>query len=129
MRGVWLLALALVVLAGSGWAGGPEAKYSGAIVAVDQSAGTIVLGEIGPWHVKGGETEITRRTIAVTAFTEFARVKRVAAAGPAGWRGDFVETRLPAWQVKTGDFVTVVAQAEGQRLTAVKITVVEPGES
>jgi hypothetical protein len=93
---------------------------------VDQSAGTVVLAEIGPWHIKGGETEITRRTIAVTSATEFARVKRMADAGPSGWRGDFAEAPLPAWQVKPGDFVTVMTRDEDRPPTAVKITVIEP---
>ena len=121
----WLLGLALVALGVPGWAGAADEKHSGTVEAVNQSAGTVVLAEIGPWHIKGGETEITRRTIAVTAATEFARVKRMADAGPSGWRGDFAEAPLPARQVKPGDFVTVMTRDEYRRPTAAKVIVIE----
>jgi hypothetical protein len=119
---------AALLLAGwalPGWGAG-TAAFSGTVTAVDRAGSVIELGEIGPWRVKEGKTEITRRQIAVSASTEFARVKRAADGAPSGWIGDFVESRLPAWDVKVGDFVTVTVAREGERLTAVKIMVVEP---
>ena len=124
----WLLASALAALAAPGWAQGPEATHSGTVQALDRSAGTIVLDEVGPWTVKGGETVITRQVIAVTSTTQFVRVKRATETGATGWIGDFVESPLPAWQVKAGDFVTITVRRDGKLATAARIDVVETGE-
>ncbi|MBI3030775.1 MAG: hypothetical protein HYY64_14815, partial [Candidatus Rokubacteria bacterium] len=51
-------------------------NISGTILALNREAGTIVVGEVGPWRVKAGATEVTPRTVAVTAGTEFKQVKR-----------------------------------------------------
>jgi FtsP/CotA-like multicopper oxidase with cupredoxin domain len=124
----WLLASALVALAAPGWAQGPQATHSGTVQALDRSAGTIVLDEVGPWKVKDGETVITRQTFAVTSTTQFVRVKRATEAGAAEWARDFVESPLAAWQVKEGDFVTITVKRDGPRATAARITVIETGE-
>lgn len=105
------------------WASAETTSHSGRIVAVDKEAGTIVLHEIGPWQVEKGVTQITTQTIAVSPLTEFKRVTRVPGPGPTGWIGDFVEESLGAWQVKTGDFVTVHVQRQDDRPTALKIVV------
>ena len=118
----------LVVLALPLWAG-ETTNISGTILALNKEAGTIVVGEVGPWRVKEGATEITPRTVAVTAGTEFKQVKRAAGAGPTGWVGEFVEVAIAPWELKKGDFVTVQVRPEGARLTAVKVAVsalVEP---
>ena len=73
----------LVVLALPLWAG-ETTNISGTIVALNKEAGTIVVGEVGPWRVKEGATEITPRTVAVTAGTEFKQVRRAEGAGPTG---------------------------------------------
>lgn len=101
-------------------------NHSGTIGAVDRGAGTITLDEIGPWRVRGGTTEITRRTIAVIASTEFELAERTPGAGPAGWIGEFVEKEIPSGELKAGDFVTVKVAHEGRRLTALAVTVVRP---
>lgn len=123
-----VLGVALVSLALPVWAEAPTTSHSGIIMAVNKAAGTIVLGEIGPWRVKDGATEITERTIAVTPATQFKQVKRTPGAGPAGWIGELVEVRLGAWEVKKGDFVTVEVRREGQRLSALAIVVVVPSK-
>jgi hypothetical protein len=118
----------LVVLALSLWAG-ETTNISGTIVALNKEAGTIVVGEVGPWRVKEGATEITPRTVAVTAGTEFKQVRRAEGAGPTGWVGEFVEVAIGPWELKKGDFVTVQVRHEEQRLTALKVAVsavVEP---
>ena len=124
----WLLASALAVLAAPGWARGQEVAHSGTIQALDRSAGTIVLDEVGPWKTKNGETVITRRTIAVVSETQFARITRATGAGPSGWAGDFVESPLPAWQIMEGDFVTITVKRDGGRATAARIVVTETRE-
>lgn len=126
VRMAGLLAVALGTLALPGRAGASEVKHSGTILAINKAAGTIVLGEMGPWRGTEGVTEITRRTILVTSATAFARVER--APGPPATRGigEFVEAPLGPWEVKEGDFVTVQVQREGERLTAAKVTVVAP---
>ncbi len=117
-----------VVLALPLWAG-ETTNISGTIVALNKEAGTIVVGEVGPWRVKEGATEITPRTVAVTAGTEFKQVRRAEGAGPTGWVGEFVEVAVGPWELKRGDFVTVQVRHEGPRLTALKVAVsvlVEP---
>jgi len=118
------LAAALVVLA---WSAGVSAKttsISGTVLALDRTAGTLTVGEVGPWRVKRGVTQVDPRVIAVTTSTEFKQVRRAAGPGPTGWVGDFVETGLGAWQVSEGDFVTVEVQREAERLTALTVQVV-----
>ncbi len=64
-----LLAAILLVLALPLWAA-EMTNISGTILALNREAGTIVVGEVGPWRVKDGATEITPRTVAVTAVVE-----------------------------------------------------------
>lgn len=123
-----LLAAILLVLALPLWAG-ETTNISGTILALNKEAGTIVVGEVGPWRVKDGATEITPRTVTVTAGTEFKQVRRAEGAGPTGWVGEFVEVAIAPWELKKGDFVTAQVRREGPGLTAVKVAVsavVEP---
>jgi hypothetical protein len=124
----WLMAALAAAVAIPAWAGDATSSHSGTVVAVDKPARTLVLAEVGPWQVKDGEPRAVRRVVAVTDATEFIRVKRAAGVAPSGWPGDYVATPLPAWQVKPGDFVTVEARHEGQRLVALRITVADPRE-
>ncbi len=64
-----LLAAILLVLALPLWAA-EMTNISGTILALNREAGTIVVGEVGPWRVKDGATEITLRTVAVSAVVE-----------------------------------------------------------
>ncbi len=130
-RSIWiaaLTALAVVAPAIPGWSDARGGKYSGTVVAVNQTAGTIVVEGMGPWRVKEGVTQVERRTIGVMPSTEFVRLKRATGLAPSGWIGDFVESALPGWQVKPGDWVIVTLEPDGKRPTAVKIDVWEPGE-
>ena len=101
-------------------AGAQTVNHSGTILAVDNVGGTIVLGEVGPWRVERGVTEMTRRVISVTASTKFVEVKR---STDTLFPGDFVETALDAGALKVGDFVTVECRHEGKRMTALKVIV------
>jgi len=101
-------------------------KHSGTIVSIDKAASTIVVGEVGPWQIRRGQTEITNRTFRVTGETKSVRVERRTEAGPAGWPGGFVEVSLGAWDLKEEDFVTVEAERADEHLVALKITVVRP---
>ncbi len=130
-RSIWmgtLAALAVVAPAIPGWSDARGSKYSGTVVAVDQTAGAIVVEGMGPWRVKEGVTQVERRTIGVMPATEFVRLKRATGPAPSGWIGDFVESALPGWQVKPGDWVIVTLEPDGKRPTAVKIDVWEPSE-
>jgi hypothetical protein len=119
---IWTLGLLLA--AGLGWASAAWAgSYSGEVMAVDQTAGRIVVGDMGPL-LANGKSEITRRTIQVTPSTEFAKVKRATGAGPRGWIGEYVETKLPTWSIKAGDFVTVEVQGPA----AVKVMLIDTSE-
>ena len=117
-----LLAAVLLVLALPLWAA-ETTNISGTILALDKEAGRLVVGEVGPWRVKEGATEITPRTVVVTAGTEFKQVKRAEGPGPAEWVGEFVEVAIAPWDLKKGDFVTVQVRREGPRLTALKVAV------
>ena len=105
-----------------------QAKYSGTVVAVDRAAGTIVVEGMGPWRIKDGVTQLQRRTIGVAPSTEFVRLKRATGPAPSGWEGDFVETALPEWQVKPGDWVTVTAKPDRTPVTAARIEIGDPSE-
>jgi hypothetical protein len=105
-----------------------ERKYSGTVLSVDRSAGVIVVGDMGPWRIKDGVTQVDRRTIAVVPSTEFVSVRRAKGRAPSGWIGDFVESALPEWQVQPGDWVTVLVKGDDGRPTAVRITVWEATE-
>jgi hypothetical protein len=122
-----MLAIAASPIPGSSGDVG-EARYSGTVVAVDRAAGTIVVEGMGPWRIKDGVTQLQRRTIGVAPSTEFVRLKRATGAAPSGWQGDFVESALPEWQVKPGDWVTVTAKPDGTRMTAARIEIGDPSE-
>ena len=124
MRIVLSIIAALALTLGTAWAW----DHSGTVMVVDPGNGILVIGEIGPWHVKDGKTEITRQTVVVEPSTQFVMTKRTREPGPAGWPGEFVEVPLGAWAVKAGDFVTVHVEQKGTRRTATKITVAEAAE-
>jgi hypothetical protein len=119
--------LSLLALAASGGAEAATARHSGEVVSVDKAAGAIVVADMGPM-LKSGTSELPRYTMQVTPSTAFVRVKRASGVAPSGWLGDYVETRLPAWDVKPGDWVTVAAEGDARRLRAVTITVVDTSE-
>ena len=102
-------------------AGAESVRHSGTLLAISKETGTITLGEVGPWHVVQGVTQITRRSISVTPATEFVQVKRDKEG--VEYPGDFIEARLDPWSFAVGDFVTVDCRHEGKRLIALKITV------
>lgn len=115
--------VAAVLALGAPPAGAEEiTKHSGTVLAVDRSAGTLVLGEVGPWRLERGETRITRLAIATSPTTEFTLAERVP-DGAAGFPGAFAERLLDPGRVRAGDFVTVRCLHEGKRLTALKVTV------
>jgi hypothetical protein len=97
--------------------------HSGTIVGVNKDAGFLVIGEVGPWRVKDGQTEITKRTIAVAPSARFVVAKRSPGPGPTGWPGEFVEVPLDPWAVRTGEFVTVHVERTEKGPMAVRVTV------
>jgi hypothetical protein len=128
---IWIAALTVLTVVASavpGWSDARDGNYSGKLVAVDQAAGTIVVEGMGPWQVKEGVTQVERRTIGVVPSTEFVRLERATGPAPSGWVGDFVESALPRWQVKPGDWVIVTMKPDDRRPTAVRIAVWEPRE-
>ncbi len=129
-RTIWTALVAglnLLVLGGAGGAEAVATNYSGVVLSVDQAVGKIIVGDMGP-VLKSGKSEIARRSIQVKPSTAFVRVKRTAGAAPNGWLGDYVETELPAADVKPGQWVTVAVEGGTERLTAVKVTVVDTSE-
>ncbi len=123
----WLLGLFSLLAVTSACAETVTARHSGVVVAVDKAAGTIVLGDMGP-KPKSGGSKLTHYTTTLTPSTAFVRVRRGAGTAPSGWVGDYVETKLQAWDIKPGDWVTVGVEAGKQRMTAVTVTVVDTTE-
>ncbi len=119
--------LSLLALAPSGWGEAATARYAGVIQSLDKAAGTIIVGDMGPM-LKSGESKITPRTIRVRPSTEFVRVKRAAGIAPSGWFGDYVETKLSAWELKPGDWVAIAGEQEAKGVMATRITVVDVSE-
>jgi hypothetical protein len=128
MRSLPAVVSAVLVAVAFGSAGAAAAadvvKHSGSIVAVDEVGGTIVLGEIGPWQVRNGETVVTYLEIEVTPATVFAIASR-AEEGTEGFMGAFAETPIEPWAIYVTDYVTVDCLHEGARRVARKITVVD----
>jgi hypothetical protein len=122
-----LVAFSILALAASGPTEAAAATHAGLVIAVDRTKGTIVMGDMGP-RLSSGQSEITRYTMQVTPSTEFVRVKRASGVAPSGWFGDYIETKIPAWDVRPGDFVAIISEGRGLRLKAVKITVVDTSE-
>lgn len=123
----WAAGLAAIALAAATAAGAQERleRHSGVILSVADDARSFVLGEVGPWQLRNGETVVTRVTIALAPDTQYAIAARREEA-PSGFAGDFVETAVGPDQIYENDYVTVVARREGpRRLVAVKITAVE----
>jgi len=103
------------------------AGIAGAVLTVDRDAGRIVVGDMGPL-LASGSSELSRRSIRVTPSTEFVMVKRAAGTAPSGFVGDYVESRLAAWDVRPGDYVTVTVRPGQGDAEAIKITVVDTGQ-
>jgi hypothetical protein len=122
----WLLIPVVLVLGYVEWAAGADTvKHSGTLSAVDRGAGTIVIDEVGPWRVKNGITQITRRTVIVPATTEVKVARR--AEEPGGWLPrPFVESSAGLGDLAAGQFVTVECRPEAARLIAVKVTIAVP---
>jgi hypothetical protein len=122
--GALLLALSLVASSAVPLAAVPAAtRHSGTVTAIDPEGGVMLLDEVGPWRVEGGQTVVTRRTITLTPETKFNKFIRVNA--PGGFPGEFVEVEYEPGFVDAGDFVTAECVSERGRLVALTVTVAE----
>lgn len=137
-----LLVLAMLAGSGGGAAAGAAARtvaaaatgaavvkasmvtHSGAVVSVEPGAGKLVLDEVGPWRVKDGVTQLTRRTIEVTKATTYVASRRADDAA-SGFAGDFVEQQIAAADIRAGTFVTIECEHRGPRMIARKIILVQ----
>jgi len=119
-----LLSLAMLCLAMPGSAQA-AARHVGSVVAVDQATGTIVIEELGPWRVTGGQTVVAHFTAKADASTAWARARRASGAGPSGWLREFVVAPQGAWDVKPGDYVTIEVNRAGKSWMALRVTVSE----
>ena len=129
MRAVIVAGALLAVPVGLGLviavAGEPIYRHSGAVIAVERSA--IVLGEVGPWNAKDGVAVVTERRVVVTRNTEFVAVYRDY-DDATGYLGDFKEAPLVDWELLPGDIVTIECEHEGDRMIALKVTVLTAEE-
>lgn len=101
-------------------------KHSGIVLAVDRQSGVLTIGEVGPWRLVDGTTQVTRRTIKLTASTQYSVFMRVNVPGQFG--GDFIEVPLEATDLSVGDFVTADCVAQRGRLVALRVSMTDPGE-
>jgi hypothetical protein len=125
--GIAVVSVAMIVGLGLAivGAGEPIYRHSGTVIAVERSA--IVLGEVGPWKVEDGFTVITERRVIVTRATEFVAVYRDYDDG-TGFLGDFKEAPLADWELLPGDVVTIDCEHRGDRMIALKVTVLTAEE-
>src|SRR2546429_113148 len=65
---------------------------------------------------RSGTSEVRRYTMQVTPSSEFVRVKRASGVAPSAWVRDYVETRLPAYDILRVAQWAVVAGLIGARL-------------
>lgn len=124
----WKACVIGVVLAGfvaPSWAQPALTGHSGTVTAVDRTAGTVSIEEIGPWRVEAGQTVVTPLTVRADGSTSWMRARRATGAGPSGWHGEYVEAPQAAWEVNPGDYVTIQLPREGKRRVAVRVTVAE----
>jgi len=119
-----LLGLSLVLAVGAvAPADAETVRFSGTVTEIDAAAGSMVVEEIGPWIQSRGAHVVSEHVVALQPSTKFVVFIRVDA--PGRFAGDFVEVALEATDVSPGDFVTVEASREGDRLVAVTVTVAE----
>ena len=129
-RAMWMAAsigFGLLVSASAGFCSPDPRTFAGSVVDVNKATDTIVVADVGPL-LPSGTSEVAQRRVHVTPSTQFARVDRAQGAAPSGWVGAYVETALPQWEVKPGDFVSItVTPGTSGGAEAVKVTVVGAG--
>jgi len=118
-----IAALSILGPAAAAWSAAATSRYSGSVLAVNQTAGTMTVASMGP-RLASGESKATPVTVQITPSTEFVRARRAADVAPSGWIGGFEEISLPAWEVKPGDWVAVAAEGTGGGTKATRVTVV-----
>jgi hypothetical protein len=123
LRSLTMLLTLVAIVAAASPADAEDGRHSGTVITIDRAAGALVVGEVGPWLVRQGETVITPRTVTITGDTAFVRIERRPET-PSGFPGDFVEQGAERWAVQSGDFVTVETRREGFRLVATRVAVV-----
>jgi hypothetical protein len=99
-------------------------KHSGSIVSIAPDVQSFILAEVGPWQTRDGKTVVTRRTVVITPETEYTMVGRLDEPRD-GYPGGFIEVAIEPEQVYLHDYVTVECRHEGDRMVALKITVIE----
>lgn len=104
---------------------GEMVRHSGTIRSVDAAVGRVVLGEIGPWRVIGGRTQVTDITVGVGPDTHVVFARRDSGA-PSGFAGDWVEEPADLARLRPGDFLTIDCVHAGARTTAHMLIVVRP---
>ncbi len=137
-----LLVLAMLAGSGGGAAAGAAARtvaaaaagaaivkssmvtHSGAVVSIEPGAGKLVLDEVGPWRVRDGVTQLTRRTIELTKATTYVASQRGDGAA-SGFGGDFVEREIASADIHAGSFVAIECEHRGARMIALKIILVQ----
>jgi len=117
--------LLLLILAMPGAGQAAATRHSGTVVAVDRDAGTIVIEELGPWRVRGGQTVITRFTVKLDKPAWWTRARRATGAGPLGWEGEFIEVPQDAWGLRPGEYATIELTGAGKGQAARRVTVSE----
>lgn len=119
----------VMVLALTGLQAGAAERstLSGSVVSVDPAAGTLVLGDMGPWRASDPQKSITSVTVATDSQTTVVVVRRMKGPDPDGWIGGYTESPASLRDIKPGDFVSVKLRADGPRPLAARITRVEIG--
>ncbi len=118
-----LLVLALVVLAGPLAEAGSRAKTVGTITAVDATARTITVTEVGP--LLQGREPLSAVRLTLDDETSVFSISRDT-LGTAEWPGGFVDSIIPTSSLAVGDYVVVESEPGRGRMLARTIKVVRP---
>jgi hypothetical protein len=116
--------LVAAVLAPAPASSGGTARYAGTVRTIDHGQGSIVLEDVGPW-AGASESPITPRTVTVSPTTGFFIADRSPVA-TTGYRGDYVERKAQLSDVRSGAFVVVECEREGEGCMAQRVVVVRP---
>ena len=99
-------------------------KFSGRLATISPPGPAVTVEELTTWT--GPTTGLTEHSIGVSPSTEIRLVRRTEGLSPDGWPGGFTAAPLSRSDLRVGDWVTVEAAREGDRLVAVSIEVMRP---
>jgi hypothetical protein len=103
---------------------GEELKHSGRLAQIGPDGQVVTLEEMVTWTGPG--SGLTEHSVAISTATRVRLIRRAGGANTNGWLGGFTVAPLSRSELRVGDWVTVEAEREGDRLVAASVEVVRP---